>query len=477
MARSILIVEDELLTAKDIRLTVEEAGYIVYGVARSYQSALDMIALNAPDIVILDIVLKGELTGIDLGTQLNRQNIPFVYLSANCNTSILEMAKLTQPSGFLVKPFRDKDLLITLDIAIYRNDSKKQRATLTSGKQTEKGTRTNGKATEAGSPHTLPEQQEGLTGFVGKSQVMREVYELVKEVGPLDTSVLILGESGTGKEGIASNLHQLSPRRHKPFIKLNCAALPPNLVESELFGHERGAFTGALERQIGKFEQADGGTLFLDEIGEMPVAMQVKLLRVLQERELERVGGRETVRVNVRIIAATNNDLEKSIAEGFFRLDLYYRLNVFPVLLPPLRHRKDDIPLLADHFIDIYAARNNRKTKFIAPEAIEQLTAHPWPGNVREFQNVIERSLLLTNDTVLRKIAFMPSLSQARTTPFTETSADVKTIAEMEREHIVSVLQKCRGRVSGSGGAAELLRLPASTLKSKMKKLGIEKNY
>ncbi len=308
---------------------------------------------------------------------------------------------------------------------------------------------------------------------------MQKVFGLVKEVGPLDTSVLILGESGTGKEGIATNIHRLSPRRNKPFVKLNCAALPPNLVESELFGHEKGSFTGAFDRRIGKFEQADGGSLFLDEIGEMPPALQVKLLRVLQEREIERIGGKETIKVNVRIIAATNSNLEKGITEGRFRLDLYYRLNVFPVILPPLRHRKEDIPLLAAHFIKMYATKTNRKTETISSEALSRLMDYPWPGNVRELQNVIERSVLMTNDSVLRDVSFMSSSTAAA--PVKEAQTDevsrVKTIAEMEREHILAVLRKCKGRISGSGGAAELLRLPASTLKSKMKKLGIEKIY
>jgi DNA-binding NtrC family response regulator len=475
MSKSILIVEDELVVANDIRLTLDRAGYVVIGIARSYHSAMDMISLTPPSLVLLDIFLKGDLTGIDLAVQLNKKDIPFVYLSANCNAGVLEMAKVTQPSGFIVKPFREKDLLVTLDIARYRHDAKKQLATAAAEQQTPDRRHRNGATLEA--PNTEPNPAEGLSGIIGKSTGMLKIFELVKEVGPLDTSVLILGESGTGKEGIATNIHRLSPRRNKPFVKLNCAALPPNLVESELFGHERGAFTGAFDRRIGKFEQADGGTLFLDEIGEMPPALQVKLLRVLQEREIERLGGKETIKVNVRIIAATNANLEKGIAEGKFRLDLYYRLNVFPVILPPLRSRKEDIPLLAAHFIRMYATKTNRKTDGVTPEALARLMDYAWPGNVRELQNVIERSVLMTSEPVLRDVSFMSSSpSQVRETPVEEISR-VKTIAEMEREHILTVLRKCKGRISGPGGAAELLRLPASTLKSKMKKLGIEKIY
>lgn len=474
MSTSIIIVEDELVVANDIRLTLERAGYIVLGIARSYNSAMDLVDTHPPEIVLLDIFLKGERTGIDVAAQLNLKGIPFVYLSANCNTGVLEMAKVTQPSGFIVKPFREKDLLVTLDIAHYRHEAKMQMAK--TGLDTNDRRRKNADHKDL-SAITEGRQDEGLAGFVGTSAAMLKVFRMVKEVSPLDTSVLILGESGTGKEGIAANIHRLSPRRNKPFVKLNCAALPPNLVESELFGHERGAFTGAIDRRIGKFEQADGGTIFLDEIGEMPVGLQLKLLRVLQEMEIERLGGKETIKVNVRVIAATNRNLEKGIAEGHFRLDLYYRLNVFPVILPPLRQRKEDIPLLAEHFIRIFAAKNNRKTQSLASAALAELMNYGWPGNVRELQNVIERSMLMSSDPVLKEISFLSGVSFEKEFTGAGEVTNIKTIAEMEREHILSVLQQCRGRISGSGGAAELLQLPPSTLKSKMKKFGIEKNY
>lgn len=474
MHRSILIVEDELVVAGDIRLTLERAGYKVCGVARSYHSAMEIINATPPGLVLLDIFLKGELTGIDLAGELNKRDIPFVYLSANCNTGVLEMAKVTQPSGFIVKPFREKDLLVTLDIAKYRHDYKKQLvgATDIPVHKAPAGVM----ADRPVAP--VEKENEGLNGIIGNSPGMLRVFDLVREVGPLDTSVLVLGESGTGKEGIANCIHDLSPRRKGPFIKLNCAALPPNLVESELFGHEKGAFTGAFDRRIGKFEQANGGTLFLDEIGEMQPSVQVKLLRVLQEREIERIGGRETIKVNVRIIAATNSNLEKAIAEGKFRLDLYYRLNVFPVVLPALRDRKGDIPLLVTHFIKMYAQKTNRPTEGISGEAIAKLMDYSWPGNVRELQNLIERSVLMSNDKVLQNVSFIsPLQKEGQPQPIEVPTGQVKTIAEMEREHILSVLRTCKGRISGPGGAAALLNLPASTLKSKMKKLGIEKIY
>jgi DNA-binding NtrC family response regulator len=486
MQKTILVVEDELVVANDIRLTLERAGYTVVGIARSFHSAMETINAVQPGLVLLDIFLKGDLTGIDLATELNKKDIPFVYLSANCNSSVLEMAKVTQPSGFIVKPFREKDLLVTLDIARYRHDFKQQMAASANTSQQAHSRRAAAAAPTfsssaftpavSASPAAAPDSPGmGLPGIIGLSPGMLRIFAQVKEVGPLDTSILILGESGTGKEGIASNIHNLSPRRNKPFVKLNCAALPPNLVESELFGHEKGSFTGAFERRIGKFEQANGGTLFLDEIGEMPPSLQVKLLRVLQEREIERLGGRETIKVNVRIIAATNANLEKGIAEGRFRLDLYYRLNVFPIILPPLRQRKEDIPLLVAHFIKMYAQKAGRRTESIAGEALARLMDYSWPGNVRELQNVIERSILLSNDAVLRDVSFIGSTPRGEVP--VEDGNPVKTIAQMERDHILSVLRQCKGRVSGPGGAAELLNLPASTLKSKMKKLGIEKSY
>jgi DNA-binding NtrC family response regulator len=493
MNRSILIVEDELVVAGDIRTTLEQAGYIVCGVARSYPAAMDALASVRPDFVLLDIFLKGALTGIDLAAELNKRDIPFVYLSANCNQGVLEMAKVTQPSGFIVKPFRERDLLVTLDIARYRHEYKQQMKAAAHHRYTPAKRQ---KLAPSGSAYadvytsTLPivghpapisdpasvrPAIPHLNNIIGNSPGMLRVFELIKEVGPLNTSALILGESGTGKEGIATCIHHLSPRRDGAFVKINCAALPPNLVESELFGHEKGSFTGAFERRIGKFEQADGGTLFLDEIGEMLPSVQVKLLRVLQEREIERIGGKETIKVDVRIIAATNCHLEKEIVAGRFRLDLYYRLNVFPVILPPLRERKEDIPLLVDHFIGMYAKKTGRPTEGISAEALSKLMEYSWPGNVRELQNIIERSVLMSNDRILHNLSFMPQLP--RDGAAADKTSPVKSMADIEREHILSVLRQCNSRVSGPDGAAALLNLPASTLKSRMKKLGIEKIY
>ncbi|MGY4384361.1 transcriptional regulator with GAF, ATPase, and Fis domain [Pedobacter sp. UYP24] len=293
-------------------------------------------------------------------------------------------------------------------------------------------------------------------------------------MGPTETSVLLLGESGTGKERFAKPIQALSARSNKPFIVVNCAALPVQLVESELFGHEKGAFTGASDRRTGKFEQASGGTIFLDEIGEMPLKSQSKLLRVLQEKEVERLGGKEAVKINVRIIAATNCNLEKEVAAGRFRLDLYYRLNIFPIVLPALRDRKEDIAELAEFFLLKYADRVGKKELALSPQALNDLSAYNWPGNVRELEHLIERNVLLTRGNVIERI----HLPLVKTETGTSNTDDrIKSIDDNEREYIISVLKKCNGRISGPGGAAELLGVPSTTLNSKIKRLGITRKF
>jgi transcriptional regulator with GAF, ATPase, and Fis domain len=307
--------------------------------------------------------------------------------------------------------------------------------------------------------------------IVGSGPEMQQVYDLISLVSESNSTVLITGETGTGKELIARAIHSASPRKDKLMIKINCAALPANLIESELFGHEKGAFTGAVERRIGKFELADNSTLFLDEIGEMPLEAQVKLLRVLQEKELERVGGKATIKVNVRIIAATNRNLDEEVKGGRFRSDLYYRLNVFPIHLPPLRHRRDDIAPLANLFVDRYSRATGRKVKKISPKVLHELTSYPWPGNVRELEHLIERSVLLSTDPMIREV-YLPNKN---TNLDARCVAMAGTLEEVERVHIIETIKRCGGKLAGRGGAAEYLGIPATTLHSKIKKLGITK--
>lgn len=307
--------------------------------------------------------------------------------------------------------------------------------------------------------------------IVGSGPEMQQVYDLISLVSESSSTVLITGETGTGKELIARAIHSTSPRKDKLMIKINCAALPANLIESELFGHEKGAFTGALERRIGKFELADNSTLFLDEIGEMPLEAQVKLLRVLQEKELERIGGKTTIKVNVRIIAATNRNLDEEVKAGRFRSDLYYRLNVFPIHLPPLRDRRDDIAPLANLFVDRYSRATGRKVKKISPKVLHELTSYPWPGNVRELEHLIERSVLLSTDSMIREV-YLPNKN---TNMEARSVAMAGTLEDVERVHIIETIKRCGGKLAGRGGAAEYLGMPATTLHSKIKKLGITK--
>lgn len=315
-----------------------------------------------------------------------------------------------------------------------------------------------------------------LTGnAVGSSLIMKEVHCLVSKVAPSDATVLILGETGTGKELLAHQVHEASPRSDKLMIKVNCAAIPVHLVESELFGHEKGSFTGALERRTGKFELANNSTLFLDEIGELPMEMQAKLLRALQEKEIERIGGKSAFKVNVRIIAATNKNLEAEVLAGRFRSDLYYRLNVFPIVLPPLRERKEDIPELVTFFIEKYATNAGRKITGIAPKALAKLVAYPWPGNIRELEHLIERTVLLTSTNSITDISLPVKNKMLSLQAGMETQ--IHSLADVEREHILKILKLSKGRISGPHGAAAKLQLPSTTLVSKMQKLGIKKEH
>jgi len=303
-------------------------------------------------------------------------------------------------------------------------------------------------------------------GIVGSSQSLCEVLDQVRTVAPTDSTVLIEGETGTGKELFAHAIHMQSRRRGRPFVKLNCAAIPLGLLESELFGHEKGAFTGAVTQKLGRFEAANGGTLFLDEIGDMPLELQAKLLRVLQEQEFERVGGTYTRRVDVRIVAATNQDLAGLVADKQFRMDLYYRLNVFPITIPPLRLRLDDIPMLVAHFAQKFGERMSKHISRIAKNAMDTLMRYPWPGNVRELQNFTERAVILTKGDALQ-IPPLPSRMINRAEPV--------TLRDAERDHLLKVLEESNWVVGGKHGAAARLGVARTTLISKMQKRGLSR--
>jgi transcriptional regulator with GAF, ATPase, and Fis domain len=305
----------------------------------------------------------------------------------------------------------------------------------------------------------------GFADIIGTSPALQEVLKKARIVAPTDSTVLLLGETGTGKELVARSIHRLSSRRERTFVKLNCAAVPSGLLESELFGHEKGAFTGAVSQKVGRIELADKGTLFFDEIGELPPELQPKLLRVLQDREFERLGSVHTLHVDVRIISATNRDLRQDILDKKFREDLYYRLNVFPIHLPPLRKRKDDIPILVRHFVDKYAARMARDIHRIPDETMRVLENWNWPGNIRELENMIERMIILSKGEVL---ALPPAELQS------QLDVALDDLSEMEREHIIRVLRETNGVLSGADGAAVRLGVKRTTLQSMLKRFGIE---
>jgi len=447
----ILIVEDQFIEANNVRLMLREAGYTVLSLAASVSQALEILRHESADIVLLDILLEGEQSGIDLAKILKSRGIPFVYLSANSDKSTLDSAKETEPYGFLVKPLRKKDVLIMLDVALYLHKQK---------------TGIGESLTTPG----LPPDNDTPT-IIGESQGIKEVLNNVRIVAPSELSVLVLGENGTGKELVAEAIHRMSVRKDKPLVTVNCAVLPADLIESELFGHEKGAFTGAHEKRVGKFEQAEGGTLFLDEIGELSPNLQAKFLRVLQSREIEPIGGRNK-KVNVRIIAATNRNLEEEVAAGRFRMDLYYRLNVFCVKIPPLRQRREDIPLLADHFLAQYCKQERKQINGFAELVLHSMTSHYWPGNIRELENFVARSVLITTGPVIISSDLPVNTGNYLSK---DAQSQVKSMAQQEKEHIISVLTRCNWKLHGKGGAAELLEMNASTLRSRMKKLGINK--
>lgn len=645
MKKNVLIVEDQFVEANYLRSMLEKAGYTVTGIARSVAKAKEMIEKEKPGLVLLDIFLSGKDRGDELAKVLNKENIAFIYLSANSNEDILTAAKATQPYGFLVKPFREKDLLITLEIAEYRHSQSQDtrwRIELQTQKELNNIRNSGGdwiqkllntskilqqyipfdvlavkfrqlennhfaafafnrigfeeyqaigmpelsvisgltmpqiknllaqakddytagcyngdafRSLAATHPMKLlfsktfdlssnlvfpflssdsyifslsffrkipdgysPDKLDWLFRFqqplseimcsisteeknailstiekpnlarneklvknnlnfdniIGNSVSLLNAMDLINQVAPSDTSVLIQGESGTGKEKIADCIYNLSPRKGKPFIKVNCAALPPTLIESELFGHEKGAFTGAVDKKTGKFEQANNGTIFLDEVGELPLELQVKLLRVLQEKEVERVGAATTIKLNIRVIAATNRNLEKEVATGKFRLDLYYRLNVFPILLPPLRERIDDIPALVVYFIEHFNRKTGKKITGVSEKVSKKFATYSWPGNIRELEHLIERGVLLCKGAIIEDISLPEFIKEPENQ---QSATKPKTIQENERDHILTVLKKCNGKIWGPGAAAEMLNLPPSTLKSKMNKLGIKKVF
>ncbi len=481
----ILIVDDTPANISVLLEYLDRQGCTVL-VARDGESALEHAHYAHPDLILLDIMMPG-LDGYETCRRLKAEAatraIPVIFMTALSDTEDKVRGFGAGAVDYITKPFQHEEVLarVTTHLTLRRL----RQALETTNQELEQrvADRTAALQQALEEVQRLKDRLENENVYlrqeiklnhnfdeiIGRSGALKKVLHHVEQVAPTGTTVLILGETGTGKELIARAIHHLSPRRNRPLVKVNCAALPANLIESELFGHEKGAFTGAVARQVGRFELADGGTLFLDEIGDLPLELQAKLLRVLQEGEFERLGSSRTLKVDVRLLAATNRNLEQAVEESRFREDLYYRLSVFPVAVPPLRQRRDDLPLLVQHFVAKYGKKLGRQVTSVPGKVMEALTRYAWPGNVRELENVIERALILTRGAALRLDAPLDGQAAGR------ARHTAVTLEEAERQHILAALEETHWRIEGPYGAALRLDINASTLRSRMRKLGIAK--
>jgi formate hydrogenlyase transcriptional activator len=457
-AATVLIVDDEPLNVDLLEQELAAAGYRTLSAA-SGEEGVSKASKALPDLVLLDAMMA-DLDGYAVCERLKAgeatRAIPVIFLTALTDTFEKVRAFAAGAVDYVTKPFETEELLarVGTHIALRREIEAHRRSRSTI-------------------QYLMEEIRSDRDAMVGESPALRRVLEQIAQVAPTDSTVLIQGETGTGKELVARAIHERSPRRERALVKVNCAALPRDLVESELFGHEKGSFTGATQQRRGRFELADGGTLFLDEAGELPLESQAKLLRVLQEREFERVGGTRSLRADVRLIAATNRDLHARVAAGSFRADLYYRLNVFPIVVPPLRERRDDIPGLVRHFAARAARRLGRALEGISPAFVERASAYDWPGNVRELENLVERAIIMSNGGVLDAVElFSPASRSEKGPPRAPLDA---TLEAMERAHILHVLERTGWVIEGERGAARILGLNPSTLRGRLRKLGIRK--
>ena len=438
----VYVVDDDTSVREGVAGLLRSAGVT----AKTFASAEEFLAAPRPKIpscLVLDVNLPG-VNGLYLQLELAKSDvqIPIKFLTGHGDIPMTVRALKAGAANFLTKPFDDEELLNAIRQAITSDEE--ERLYLES---------------EIRSEHNFDD-------IVGKSGPLHNVLEKVAIVAPTDSTVLLHGETGTGKELVARAIHNLSSRRDRAFVRLNCAAIPSGLLESELFGHEKGAFTGALMQKQGRFELADNGSLFLDEIGDISLELQPKLLRAVQEQDFERLGSVKTIHVNVRIIAATHQDLAAMIREGKFREDLFYRLNVFPIEIPPLRERREDIPLLVTYFVSKLARRMGKKIKSIPGQAMEVLTKASWPGNVRELENFIERAVILTQGSEL----YVPTAELENRTA-APLNNPVSAFHDAERQAIIDALKAASGRIAGTNGAAERLGLKRSTLQIKKRKL------
>jgi DNA-binding NtrC family response regulator len=451
----VYVVDDDPSVRDAVGRLVRSAGWKV----ETFSSAQDFLSSRwaaVPSCLVLDVRLPG-LSGLDLQQHLAksgaRTSVIFLTGYGDIPTSV--RAIKAGALEFLTKPVADENLIAAIE----------QGLTHSHRQPSSSDSRFNDKR----DAHS----HSDADGLVGTSRAFRAVLEQVARVAPTPSTALILGETGTGKELVARAIHRRSTRSARPFVGVNCGAIPQSLVASELFGHEKGAFTGALQRRVGRFELADGGTIFLDEVGELPAETQVALLRVLQEREIERIGGHQPIAVDVRVIAATNRDLRSAIAEGTFRSDLFYRLNVFPIEMPPLRARREDISLLVEHFAERHACKYGAPACRISPTTMAQLQSYSWPGNVRELQNVVERALIVSDPGDL---CVEPSWIPSAVVDTAADGAPADQLTLHQRRLIEGALAETGGQVAGASGAAAKLGMKSSTLESKIRSLRIDKH-
>lgn len=516
----ILVVDDMPRNVRILGDRLVNEGYRVIEASNGLE-ALEKVKKESPDLILLDIIMP-EMDGYQVLEHLKAEKtlryIPVVVISAVDQIESVARCLELGAEDYLTKPFNSVILKARVGACLekkkwrdqensylYRieESNEQMQQEVSERKRAERGLQeANEKLEQRVAARTVElknalEEVEILKNrlqaeniylqqeirlahnfeeIVSQSQNFRKVLKEVEQVASTDATVLILGETGTGKELLARAVHSISARKNRPLVKVNCAALPANLIESELFGHEKGSFTGAFARRIGRFELADGGTVFLDEIAELPLELQSKLLRVLQEGEIERLGSASTIKVDVRVIAATNRDLEEARAKGAFREDLYYRLNVFPIMCPPLRERADDIPLLVKHFIGKYNSKIGKNIESIPNNVMEALQAYSWPGNVRELENIVERAVILSRGTQLEPGDWLPKTTVSASADASSSGATpIPTLEEKEREHITEVLELTGWRVRGERGAAEVLGIKPTTLEARMKKLNIQR--
>ncbi len=455
--KRILVVDDEVKMLRVLELQLETAGFQVTK-AETAEAGLKLLeSANGDDgfvLAITDLRLPG-MDGLELLREIRARDgaLPVIVMTAFGTVETAVEAMKSGASDYLLKPFSLEDMMITIEKVLelhhLRRENRELKAELT--------------------------RRFDFGKIIGRSENMREVFETAKRVAPTRATVLLGGESGTGKGVLARAIHLDSPRRDEAFVKIICSAIPENLMEAELFGYEKGAFTGAARSHAGKFEQADGGTVFLDEIGDVPAAVQVKLLRVLQEREFERLGGAKTIAVDVRVIAATNQDLRAALEQGAFREDLYYRLNVVPINLPPLRDRKEDIPELVEHFLERFVADTGGRVKAVSPETLEKMRGYHWPGNVRELENIIQRAMVLSAGEILEPDDILldraPRRSGAGDAP--EFLPEGMTLEQFEQEMIREAMRRADDNKSQ---AARLLGLTRNALRYRLSQIGLEES-